>query len=476
MSEDHSLIAGLLSGDDIDELKFSDSQLEYVTDTNNGSYSSQISWDLLQITSKWTQMREAFITIPIALSAAAFSATPVVAFKNSVLSIIRGLTVTFGTRTILNEIDTQFITNLRLLLEQNIDWATSNREHLMFSKDYVNPAVLSTLTTSANISNPKTALYTAAVSGTVNSLNPVANLGFMERNNALINSTNVSGAFSTTSVTTTLYIPVIYLSPLFQKLGPIINTRIFLNVLLNTNASGSSYSPVCLGTVQAGTVENSGTACTVAVVGPCRWYYRNVKFAPEQAHAIAKKLESGGFTRRLEYTETDTVLSFTNVASTSSFQHQIAMSSTHPQRVWIGMFPTGTVNSQNWPSPCVTGKFGLSNLNVNVNGSPYYNVMRTSLYELYDDLRDQMTPSTSGDDNSSLINFSDFVNTYRWHVIDLTRSKDAMADPNMAVSIAVTGNPIAATAVDFIYILERKKVCILHFGSGEVTVELGANL
>ena len=62
------------------------------------------------------------------------------------------------------------IDNIRLLLENSFDWFESNRDHLQMSVDRTSPEVQSTLTGVSNISPILTSKYTAAVSGTANSL------------------------------------------------------------------------------------------------------------------------------------------------------------------------------------------------------------------------------------------------------------------------------------------------------------------
>lgn len=237
--------------------------------------------------------------------------------------MIRGVNITTGSgQTIFQESENFFINNLRLYLEQSNDFFISNKDHLQLGIDKPLPGALSTLTSSANLINPRTAMFTAAVSATANSLNGNFNAGFTDRNNALLTSTVAAGgAYGTGSITTILYLPLKYFCSFIDQLSfPIINTRLQINILLNTTASGSPFIPVCTGTTLAGAVENTTNGVTTAIgyAGnqQCRLYYHNVKFSPQQAVMINKRLQQG-FTKKISYTQTDVTQTYTNIASTS---------------------------------------------------------------------------------------------------------------------------------------------------------------
>lgn len=162
---------------------------------------------------------------------------------------------------------------------------------------------------------------------------------------------------------------------------------------------------------------------------------------------------------------------FNNIASTSKFEHQVSNGVTNPKRLWILTPPTGVVDGTTWPSPIVTGPYGLTNLNVKVNSIRQYNSDISSVYELWAELKKAMSPSISGLDTSSQLTFSDFVKTHRIHCLDISRySHRVNGDPNHPVNISVSANPTSATAVDIIYLIEREIECVIHFGPSEVLV------
>lgn len=482
VNDDSQQISSLLHDDEEIDLSYSDSQLEYIVDSNSTSYTTQITFDCLPLTSKWCDLHNAYVTIPVSItpSAGSFSAAPVVAFKASILSLIRGVNITTGSgQTIFQESENFFINNLRLYLEQSNDFFISNKDHLQLGIDKPLPGALSTLTSSANLINPRTAMFTAAVSATANSLNGNFNAGFTDRNNALLTSTVAAGgAYGTGSITTILYLPLKYFCSFIDQLSfPIINTRLQINILLNTTASGSPFIPVCTGTTLAGAVENTTNGVTTAIgyAGnqQCRLYYHNVKFSPQQAVMINKRLQQG-FTKKISYTQTDVTQTYTNIASTSGFSHVVASSVISPQRVWAMCYPTGQLNTKNWPSPVTTGLFGLTNLNIQLNGTNYFTNAYNSTLELWDALSAQFPPSQAGQDTSSLLSYNDFINTYRIHCLDISRNKDRLRDPNAPVTLIVTGAPLSATAIDIVYLIEKTMKCVITFGASDVQVTVGA--
>ena len=484
MSEDAQLISGLLSDDHEVDLSFSDSQLTYITDNSGGGgYTQNIIFDTLQCGSSWNDFKESWLYVPISITCGTtFSSatSPQLAFKQSILSFFRGIQVQIAGQMVVNEIDNHFINNIRLLLENSFDWFESNRDHLQMSVDRTSPEVQSTLTGVSNISPILTSKYTAAVSGTANSLRQNFNQGFVDRNIHLLNSfveAGTAASNTTANIQTYIYLPLQYLSQFFANMDfPILNTRMTITLLVNTTASGNPYTPICRATNPAGTAETAIATVNITTgVGGCRLYYRQVMFSPEQAVRVAAMLQKG-FSKTISYNITDVNNQFTNLAA-GNVTHSISSGVINPQRVWVLVLPTGVVNGQTWPSPCVTGQNGITSANILIQGKPYFINLRTNLYEFWDDLQDIQPPTAAGMDTSSILNFSDFINTYRINCFDMTRQKNKLIDPNMSIPLTFQGTLLSQSGnVDVIYLIEHKVTCRLNFGESDVKVVYGANL
>ena len=474
---DSEAISSLLGGDRSDS-SFAVSDKQTLGDLNGGSYTDRIKFSTDPLKGSWTLQDMLELTLKID-GAAAFSASPLIALKGSILSLFRGIQIKTGGGTmILNETEgLEFTNHLAMMLENSNDWAVSNGSQLFWAKDRSFDHVVSGLITKAAIANPKTAAYTAAVSATVNSFNDTYNVGFVERNRALLDSAIENDgtyvADKSASFTINVHIPLKYIHPFFEGLDfPLINTVLQIDFLLNTTGSNSQYSPFCYGTLPAGTVETGGViSATIPAGTQCRLHYRNVQFHGRDQAEVSEKLNNGGFNKTIRYPSYSMNRMFTNVASTSKFEHQVTAGVKNPKKLLILTPPAGVVDGTTWPSPIVTGPYSLTNLNVKVNGARQYNSDLSSLYELWEELKKAMPPSISGLSTSSQLTYSDFVKTHRIHYLDISRySHRVSGDPNALVSISVTANPTSATAVDIIYLIEREIECVIHFGHEEVKV------
>jgi hypothetical protein len=489
MCEDAELITNLFQGDHESKLAFASSDLAYFPDQQNGTYNNMISYDFLSASSDVIDISEAFLEIPytIAPPAGTFSATPIVAFKDSFLSAFHGVQVQLDGKMIVNEVGTEMISAIRLALQQSGDWAVGCKDQLYHSKEYTAPQIQSGLTTSAALSNPTTAMWNALpafTAGCVQGLSPLCNYGFMERNLAVINSAVATGgSIGTGGIVSTAYVPVMYITDFLRKLGLITNCRFQLTILFNGKNSGNPFVPVVTGKTLAGTgtvIENTTNGANFQITGQTKLWYRRVKFNAEQTKLFEEKLSNGGFSKTISFIETDFYSTYTNVTTTNAFQHLLSAASVAPQRIWGVVIPgaTGLVNTFNWPSPIATGQFGLMNLNVNIANTPYFSNTYTSLNQLWDSLKDQMPKVFDGLDNTSQISYGDFLNTHRIHCLDVSRIKDQSRDPNTPVSIVVTGNvtSVNGASVDVLWAVERARKVIISFGRGKVDVQLGPNL
>jgi len=123
---DSEAISSLLGGDRSDS-SFAVSDKQTIPDLNGGSYTDRIKFSTDSVKSSWTIYDMLELTLFIK-GAAAFSASPLIALKGSILSLFRGVQIrTGGGSTILNETEgLEFTNHLAMMLENSNDWAVSN--------------------------------------------------------------------------------------------------------------------------------------------------------------------------------------------------------------------------------------------------------------------------------------------------------------------------------------------------------------
>jgi len=158
MSSDNQEILSLNSGSVLDERMYKSKQLLYLTQLGNpvipaGSTNLQkINFSFKNEGPYFVSFKDAWVQVPITITADRtvtavgppvvlgnlFSDDPLLAVKQSLLSLIRSVSVTTtGGVTILDTEDNIHLTsNLRLLLENNPDYLESIAPQIQFSKDH----------------------------------------------------------------------------------------------------------------------------------------------------------------------------------------------------------------------------------------------------------------------------------------------------------------------------------------------------
>lgn len=152
----------------LDALKFNEANWAYLTDTNGNSYYDTINFSTTILKQQLVDYHSAFLAIPITVTRAKLAATQVgtpvdfvntrapgkeyapenyvsglqtdealICFRDSILNLIRGLQIqTDNGQTIVNENGyLDFINNLRLKIEKNVDWSQSMSSLLHMSLD-----------------------------------------------------------------------------------------------------------------------------------------------------------------------------------------------------------------------------------------------------------------------------------------------------------------------------------------------------
>lgn len=149
-------IDNILSNDDKEIVQFSDAQWLYLQDNNNNQYNNFIQFITTQLKQQFIDYYNAFFWIPMRLEFANAAAQiynlrpPAAAFRESVLSLITNLIIsTDQGQTIVNDVNTQFINNLRLKIENNFDWVHCEGSELDFGYDQF--TMLPSTTTTTNL-------------------------------------------------------------------------------------------------------------------------------------------------------------------------------------------------------------------------------------------------------------------------------------------------------------------------------------
>lgn len=482
-----------------DAFKFTDRQQEFIVDTNQGNYNTQpVTFNFFSqgLTKKLITLDDAFLQIPLKISPSTgnFQAEPVVAFKDSVLSLFDRLIVTGeGGKTILNHSTDLAIANaLRMMFEDTHDWLYCSEDELQAYKDeWQYEAKLTTaalLTT--DLQNPRTDEFKySAVTDTPAGGSPppsyqtvvsavrvqAFNSGFKKRNFALMTSAisssgtwNVDG--TTNAINTILRVPLRYIHPFFEGLNfPIINLQLELQFGLNIPGQGT-YVPICSGRYDGSASVEQTAVCTIPAGSTCRLYFSKIKMRPEDAEKMASMMKSR-LSKTVSFSHYQVYRNYTNITSTDHLQHDIVTGISGVKRVWLLTPPTGAVSTKNWPSAMVTGPMGVRDCNIVVNGSQYLERSIDSSQEWWNVLRAQFP--MEGKDTAGRLNYGEFLRSHRIHCIDISRPNDKMPDPNAAMSISVLSTKTNSTAADYIYILELERAVTFDITWGGATVTIG---
>jgi hypothetical protein len=464
---DHQEIHNLLSDEQYEnELSnYSDSQIEYINDFNQGSYNGSIFYDTQPLVSKWVVLRDSWLTLPLQVtsSATAYSAATLLSFKNSILSLISGVIIgTSGGQSIVSDNNISIINNIRLLVEKDYDWYLEESFKLMFDKDRLTTPSSTTL-------GPVAPVNTSS-----------ANVGFLTRIQMLKNTAGIAG---TTTWSFCVNIPLRYIHDFFDKMDfPQINNRYQFTFQLNAYSNTAlnpfttdSVVPVAqpIVTIGAASMGNGATLTST------RLYYKSVKFLPGLNEQLIHKLNSG-YTKKVFFRVTDTYLpnASTTNQTTGTINITPSSASVHPLRVWLLAANTGGLSTSG--SSTVVGTFTFpgqfTNCNVQINNTNYYQNALNTPAEQYEILAEQFPGHGHSNRAGSLITYQDFCAGFRMVCFDVSRLKERLKDPNSMVSVQVNATRAAsdgAVACDYYIIIERLAAVTMQFSSTETKLFIG---
>ena len=452
---------------DNENYQYTDAQWAFIPDYNNGSYQNQIQFDTVSAKDQFVDWHTGYLAVPLQVQSstgtvpytAGTATAPAVApaIKASLLSLLYGIVITNGSgATLVSDNGIQFINNIRLVVENSLDWVNSEGAEIMFSKDTANSASVQALSAA-----PSTTNY-GGNSTTFNS-------GLLNRSILIQNlATFSAGVFSFTAI-----IPLKLIHDFFMQLDfPIINMRFQINFL---HSFGSNNQYPC-------GIAGTGTTAATDIpkftigggIGACRLYYRKLTFTPEVAQKLALRMQKG-WTKTVKFLCTD-FYNILNNNSTVNISQVITPSTVRPLRVWTLLYPAGAITGQTLPSPLVaTGQ--LTNVNLSINNINYYQNSLVLPHEFWEQLREQFPNMGSSSTLGSMINYNDFITLYRYHCFDISRLKDRLKNPNDSVSILLTASRAesAPAAMDYVFLVEREQSVKFHFTSSDVTVTVGPN-
>lgn len=456
---DSSEILSLLSDEQYESSinEYTDSQWEFITDYNNGSYSSSsVFFDTQPALNKWVVWKDAYLQVPIQVSSSGTAyadATILLAMKTSVLSFLSSIQIaTSSGQTIVSDNNVSLINNLRLLVEKEFEWQVEESGKLMFAKDQ--------LTTPSS----------TAVGGTVPANTSTTNIGFLSR----IQLFKQQSAFAGNTFSCVLNIPLRYVHDFFDKMSfPQINSRYQLTFGFSTGSApvmnaftSDSVGPVVAPTCSIATASTNGVS-----LSNCRLYYKSVKFSPSLNQQLVQKLNSG-YSKKVFYRVTDTYLPAASEIgqTTGTVQKLISASTVHPLRVWLVSPATTGISAS---AGLLSSQAAWTNANIMINNVPYYQNSMNTISEQWTILEDQFPGSGNSNAKGGLLNYSDFINTYRLLCFDVSRLKDRLSDPNSAVSIQVQATRANATSCDYYYVVERLQAVTFQFNASETKIILG---
>lgn len=154
-------INSFMSNADREEVSYSDAQWLYLQDVNQGSYVNNIQYQTTTLKMQFIDYQNAYVRMPLSIevqNSAASTASgaqasvnnrpPTIALRQSLLNLFTDIRVTTDQgQTIVNDINTQMINNIRLEVENDEGWMRSEGPYLDYAYDRFNRLPTQTLLT-----------------------------------------------------------------------------------------------------------------------------------------------------------------------------------------------------------------------------------------------------------------------------------------------------------------------------------------
>lgn len=437
-------------------------------DFNNGSHPNSIDFDTRNFISKKVVYSESYLAIPLDLqcrtSGTTFSEAAVckVALKSSLLSLIYGLNITTNDQQLLvQENDLNLINNLRLMVENNVDWMNAEGRDIHFAKDTNYSRLFSPVTTetcvfpavgtTANTSTSSGALIVSKglnlpiestiLNQTTSPTFAQANAGFAQR----IKFVKEESSLSSSSLKFTAYIPLKYIHDFFNQMNfPITNLSLIINFIHGLSSTATTdFTPFMVGYGTSPVLDTNGDSI---ISGTCRLIMKVVELNAEDEAAYSSMLSSG-FEKEFKYLVQQTYRRKAQTAT--SFADVITPSAINPKRLWVVGYPANYLKYQSTKTTgytaedstigygsCQTPTVLFKNVQIQIDGTNYYerNLDNTSIDSRtrldHWRIMKQQFPIL-GQGKGAIINYSDFLTWNRFHVYDLSRLNEFLPTNNV---------------------------------------------
>jgi len=360
-TQDAKQLANLFNSkiDLLDKNTYSETSYVQLPDQNQGSYSSnQISYNTITLAQNFIVLSDSILFIPFQIkssTATPFTANSEVAFKQSFLQLISGITITTASGTsIVNspgDSSLSIINSIRPLIElSDIDIRHVGPEFSFYGVDRTVPIApggsgLWTSTQGATLYTGQTA------TGTNSTASSAIENPCLKNRVQLLRQYNSNGIWSCAA-----YLPLDRLHEFFARLNfPLCNFPLLITFYVNT---GNAFMPLVVtgnSDVQQRPVITIGHSNPVDgfISNSSRLFCKSVKFKPQASQEIAKALSSG-ISKTIEYQVTN-LFTFSNLSTTNNSINQLITSSlVRPTRIWVFAVPSGGLNSYTCLSPRVT--------------------------------------------------------------------------------------------------------------------------
>ncbi len=479
--------------------KYEEVEWVAVDDKNAGNYKQNVRFDTIDMKDKLPVYRESYAVLPVsaevAIPGASYTAATKLAFKCSVLSLIRTLAVkpVGNGPTIVNEKDGQLplMNNLRLLTQSDVDWVECSGEELHFfgCDRYVSQNVMGT-----GVAGTASASH---VSVTIPTTDVYTNPRLADRVSVFTSSTDHSIA---TKFNMIICIPLKFIHPVFDQLSfPLPNYPLKIEFGLASISNGQEdfmplmcpqgslvgkFDAVGAPQVQVAVLPAAAPALSIDTSisikgfapGACRLYLKCVTLSGKDAEDFDTQLSSG-FKKTITFLTTDIYEQEAKVASAngSAVHYVFGQNTKRPLRVWAMFPPVGSLTSHQSLFLGTVGPCYLDNCNLKINGKVIRRENWMNQYELYNELRQYQLGSGYRTQQGAQISYSDFTHGTRPYLFDVSRHPSVVN--NLPITFTFDGRLTdpAGGIVDPIFIVERYETLFLNItrSSATTTVQSG---
>ena len=496
MSDDME-ISNLLQPRDIKEKTYREVNFISVNDQNQGQYESgTVTFDTMNSKSHFSVLSDSYITLTGSIDNSTENAK--YAIKNSILSLIQGVKVQSSSgSSILNEIQgsTPIVANLKLMLDSALDFRDANELHFSGHDKHISANVMSDQSVVGGASS--------TLSDGVPTIDPLRNPALANR---IVAWTNCSykvqvGSTAVYRQPFLVYIPLKFIHDWFAQMNfPMNNMPLEITFNIAGVAGFSSMCPftcpkaaehISLGDAYIPSnppvpaLEGASTAAAKPLITlggsvrergfttGVRLFLKTVKMHQEDVNKIAA-LTTKGFTKTVHFNSSvfhRIQLPSSGQTTYSISSQQIGAAFVRPQRVWVLPVERGTLSSEANSFPAVISAKGqyMTNFNLNMGGTAFYDKNINSQYEFYRLLREQMV----GEGQSMLwntpITYTEFLNGINPYCFDVSRSP--LVDTNAPVDITLTADFYSKGGanlpdIDLLVIVEKRETHGMHFSTG----------